>query len=73
MSEIVDFTQQDLVTDDVFLLDAYDTIYIWIGDGSREEEKTMSQDCAMVGDAFYETQREGGYIAHYLTSMKNAS
>ena len=48
VNEIVEFTQQDLVTDDVFLLDAYDTIYIWIGDDSRQEEKDMCQDFAFV-------------------------
>ena len=48
VSEVVDFTQQDLSPDDVFLLDTYDTIYIWIGDESREEEKSMCVDLAFV-------------------------
>ena len=48
VNEVVDFTQQDLSPDDVFLLDSFDTIYIWIGDDSRDEEKNMCTDLAFV-------------------------
>jgi len=47
VQEIVDFSQQDLVTDDVFILDAYDNVYVWIGEDSRPEEKTMAMDTAI--------------------------
>ena len=41
--------QEDLVTDDVFILDAYDNIFLWVGEESRPEEKTMAMDAALVG------------------------
>jgi len=39
VSEIVDFAQDDLSIDDVFMLDCYTTLFIWIGEGSNESEK----------------------------------
>ncbi|KAI0222161.1 Advillin [Lamellibrachia satsuma] len=38
---------EDVVTDDVFILDAYDNIFLWIGEDARPEEKTMAMDAAI--------------------------
>ena len=40
--------QEDVVTDDVFILDAYDNIFLWVGEDARPEEKTMAMDGAIV-------------------------
>ncbi|ETL43532.1 hypothetical protein F441_06171 [Phytophthora nicotianae CJ01A1] len=37
--EIVNFGQDDLNTDDVFILDTYTTLYVWIGAGANEPER----------------------------------
>jgi hypothetical protein len=37
--EVVNFAQDDLNTDDVFLLDTYTTLYVWIGAGANEPER----------------------------------
>ncbi|GMF27055.1 unnamed protein product [Phytophthora lilii] len=37
--EIVNFAQDDLNTDDVFILDTYTTLYVWIGAGANEPER----------------------------------
>ena len=34
-----DFTQSDLVSDDVMILDGGKIIYVWIGSGSNDDEK----------------------------------
>lgn len=47
VNEIVEFVQADLATDDVFILDAYDNVFVWIGDDARPEEKTMAKDTAL--------------------------
>jgi hypothetical protein len=39
MKEIAAFTQEDLINDDVYLLDAYDTLYVWIGNKSNKFER----------------------------------
>ncbi|XP_029309285.1 scinderin like b isoform X2 [Cottoperca gobio] len=35
-----DFTQSDLATDDVMLLDTWDQIYLWVGNEANAEERT---------------------------------
>ncbi|KAK2189392.1 hypothetical protein NP493_107g00016 [Ridgeia piscesae] len=50
VNEIAEFSQEDIVTDDVFILDAYDNIFLWIGEDARPEEKTMAMDAAIVSD-----------------------
>lgn len=38
MKEIAAFTQEDLINEDVYILDAYTTLYIWIGRKSNKFE-----------------------------------
>jgi len=48
VNEICDFTQEnDLVPDDVFILDVFDRVFVWVGDDARPEEKTMAMDAAL--------------------------
>ncbi|KAL1124642.1 hypothetical protein AAG570_001266, partial [Ranatra chinensis] len=39
VEEIVDFCQTDLLPEDVMLLDAVDTIFVWIGNQANREER----------------------------------
>lgn len=40
--------QVDLEPEDVFMLDVYDSIYLWIGKESREDEVEESVEAAIV-------------------------
>lgn len=42
--EIFDFDQNDMDEDDIMILDTYDTIYFWIGNGARRDEKKQALD-----------------------------
>lgn len=51
-SEITDFNQDDLVVDDVFLLDAWDQVFLWIGQNANESEK---RDAAVTAQEYLRT------------------
>jgi len=42
IEEISDFTQEDLDTDDVMILDTGDEVYVWMGSGATPDEKKKS-------------------------------
>jgi len=44
--EIENFTQQDLVDDDVMLLDTWDAIFVWVGNNSNKVEQKASEQFA---------------------------
>ncbi|RWS24426.1 villin-1-like protein [Leptotrombidium deliense] len=46
VEEIVDFQQCDLIEDDVMLLDAWDYIFLWIGNKSNDEERKQAMKTA---------------------------
>merc|ERR1712110_792562 len=39
MKEVVAYAQEDLLNDDVYILDSFDKVYIWIGNRSNKFEK----------------------------------
>ncbi|KAL7025953.1 hypothetical protein ACKWTF_013721 [Chironomus riparius] len=46
VEEVSQFEQDDLEPDDIMVLDGGDEVYIWIGQGSTEEEKERSLEMA---------------------------
>lgn len=43
---IHDFSQADLEEEDVFVLDTFNAVYVWVGSGASETEKRMAADTA---------------------------
>lgn len=52
VEEVPQFEQDDLDNDDIMVLDGGDEVYIWIGQGSTDEEKEKSLDMAKVCKLF---------------------
>ncbi|GLT52033.1 hypothetical protein SLA2020_253960 [Shorea laevis] len=50
--EIYNFTQDDLTTEDVLILDCYEEIYVWIGRNSNVRSKQLALS---IGQKFLET------------------
>ena len=47
IEEIYDFTQDDLNEDDVYILDLYNEVYVWVGSGANDVEKKMAMETAI--------------------------
>ncbi|CAG0906116.1 unnamed protein product [Darwinula stevensoni] len=56
--EIVDFDQSDLIPDDVMLLDAWDTVFLWIGTDSNRIERSLAERAAQEYLAADPAQRD---------------
>ncbi|XP_017680764.1 PREDICTED: villin-1 [Lepidothrix coronata] len=55
-TEIIDFTQDDLEESDVYLLDAWDQVFFWIGNGANESEKEAA---AVMAQEYLRTHPSG--------------
>jgi len=51
VEEIADFTQEDMIDDDVMLLDVGTCVYLWVGSGCTSEEKQKSLQTAQEYNA----------------------
>jgi len=47
VEEMFNWSQEDLMMDDIFMLDTFNTVYIWIGPDSNETEKKKSFEMAV--------------------------
>ena len=46
MSQVAEYTQSDLANDDVFILDVYSKIYVWVGNEATRKEREAATDLA---------------------------
>ena len=56
VEEILDFSQTDLVTEDVMLLDAGESIFVWLGRESNDIEK---RSCIQSAKEYLESDPSG--------------
>ena len=47
VEEIFDYAQEDLIEDDIMLLDTYNEIFLWIGQGANDLEKKAALETAI--------------------------
>jgi len=47
VEEIFDFSQDDLINDDVMMLDTFDEVFVWIGRDSNQKERDNSLQAAL--------------------------
>lgn len=48
MEEIFNFTQDDLLLEDIYILDVFTSVFIWIGTDANNEEKEKSMETAVT-------------------------
>jgi len=56
VSQIFDFVQEDLTQDDIFMLDVFTEVYVWVGRDSNQHEK----DCAFKAALDYVSHAPDG-------------
>jgi hypothetical protein len=56
IEEIHNFDQSDLCNDDVMLLDTFKEVYIWIGGGSNDKERSSAME---IAKSYVETATDG--------------
>lgn len=49
MTEVHNFTQEDLLTDDIMILDCHNAIYEWVGQHTSTDNKEFTLEIAKVG------------------------
>lgn len=70
MTEVHNFTQDDLLSDDIMIMDCHNVLYEWVGQHASSEEKEHSLD---VGKVLHSLQflllgnhsRLGEYVLKY--------
>ncbi|XP_076312885.1 villin-1-like isoform X2 [Tachypleus tridentatus] len=67
VEEIFDFNQSDLIEDDIMLLDAWDTVFLWIGNKANSEEKKMAMSLA---EEYLNTDPSGRDITTSIMKIK---
>lgn len=58
VTEIADFSQEDLNEDDCMVLDGGDEVYVWIGKTASPEEKEQSLEMAKVSFCYQKQIRK---------------
>jgi len=46
--EVFEFSQDDLINDDVMILDTFDEVFVWVGHDSNAKEKELAMKVALV-------------------------
>ncbi|XP_076316612.1 villin-1-like [Tachypleus tridentatus] len=67
VEEIIGFIQSDLVEDDIMLLDAWNTIFIWIGNRANAEEKRRAMS---VAEEYLQTDPSGRESSTPIVKVK---
>lgn len=52
VKEIYSFTQDDLTTEDVLVLDCHNELYVWVGSHSKAKSKEQALTFALVNYPF---------------------
>ncbi|NXB09803.1 VILI protein, partial [Cnemophilus loriae] len=66
-TEIIDFTQDDLEENDVYLLDTWDQVFFWIGKGANESEKEAA---AVMAQEYLRSHPSGRDLATPIIVVK---
>lgn len=61
MTEVFNFTQDDLLSEDIMILDGQNAIHVWVGQHASSNDKVQAWDIAQV-PLFPSHQRRGCYL-----------
>lgn len=68
-SEVVDFDQSDLLEDEVMLLDAWHTLFLWLGYESKKEHRKLAYHMA---EEYLRTDPSGRALTIPIATVKQA-
>lgn len=62
VTEIHNFSQDDLMTEDIFILDCHSAIFVWVG---QQVDSKMKMHALTIGEVWFSLRHKGGILFRF--------